>query len=147
MMYDTLGRPIKTPEERFWPKVRKTETCWIWTAQVGKGGYGYFRINGRSGGAHRAAYLIFVGAIPEGYEVDHLCRVPLCVNPEHLEAVPPRINNLRSMSPAALNARKTHCPRGHDYTPVTDRQGKTKRLCRTCINKAQRDRAAARKRA
>lgn len=65
--------------------------------------------------AHRAAYISAKGPIPDGYEVDHLCGNTLCCNPKHLEATPPKVNNLRSKSYAAENAAKTHCARGHPY--------------------------------
>ena len=71
---------------RFWPKVDKTDTCWLWTASRMSGGYGAFSWGGRTSGAHRFAYEAFVGGIPEGLEIDHTCHEPRCVNPEHLKA-------------------------------------------------------------
>lgn len=84
--------------------------------------------------AHRFAYERLVGLIPEGLQLDHLCRVPYCVNPAHLEPVTSRENTMRGLNFAAVNAKKTHCLRGHLLsgdnlmtTPSYDG-----RLCRTC---------------
>lgn len=101
-------------EERFWAKVNKTETCWLWTASR-KGSYGGFKIEGKTVYAHRFAYERIVGAIPANRELDHLCRVRNCVKPEHLELVTHAENMIRSISPPAFHARKTHCPKGHPY--------------------------------
>ncbi|MGI9502698.1 MAG: HNH endonuclease [Geminicoccaceae bacterium] len=83
--------------------------------------------------AHRVSYEALVSAIPEGLELDHLCRVRCCVNPIHLEPVTTRTNNLRGNGIAAMNALKTHCPRGHPYSGehlyVCSRGH---RHCRTC---------------
>ena len=120
-------------EDRFWAKVEKTETCWLWTACKHRAGYGFFRVGGRNLYAHRWAYELLVGQIPPDLELDHLCRVPACVNPAHLEAVTPRVNTLRGLGPAALNSQKTHCPQGHPYdTENTFLRTSGRRLCRTC---------------
>jgi len=74
--------------DRFWQKVRKTESCWLWEAGgSAEDGRGVFRRNGRLEQAYRISYELLVGPIPEGLTLDHLCRTPACVNPEHLEAV------------------------------------------------------------
>lgn len=134
---------IETPEvmERFMVKVDRAAAggCWLWLSdrnlKNGRPSYGRFRLRGVSELAHRFAYEAFVGYIPEGMVIDHLCRNQGCVNPEHLEAVTPRENSLRGDSPPAANARKTHCPKGH---PLVEgnldagelRQGR--RCCLTC---------------
>ncbi len=109
--------------------------CWIWQLRcMRKGGYGLITVAGGPKLAHRVSYEVFVGPIPSGLQIDHLCRVRLCVNPDHLEPVTARENIMRSpFAPAAINARKTHCPQGHEYTPEnTYRQHHGGRLCRTC---------------
>ena len=73
-----------TDEERFWQKVEKTDTCWLWTGCKDRKGYGKFWFNKRIGSAHRGAYTLFKGQIPDGLSVCHSCDIPACVNPEHL---------------------------------------------------------------
>ena len=109
--------------------------CWIWTACIVKTGYTSFHYKGRDHTAHRIAHGMFVHIIPNGYHGDHLCRNPICVNPIHIESVPPRINTLRGNAPSATHARKTHCIRGHKFTEEnTYRYGPEKRFrgCRKC---------------
>ena len=71
-------------EERFWSRVKKTPTCWIWTGQVSKGGYGRLRVGKRMPGAHRVSWELTRGPIPTGLDILHTCDVRLCVNPRHL---------------------------------------------------------------
>lgn len=124
--------------ERFWSKVDKTATCWLWTAGKNSGGYGVTYASGRAMVAHRWAYESEVGPIPAGLQLDHLCRVRHCVNPAHLEPVTIRENVLRGVGLSAHNARKTHCPRGHEY----DRQYRDGvRRCRKCANALELRRA------
>ena len=70
-------------EQRFFSKVEKTETCWNWVAGTDKG-YGVFDLKGKKVGAHRASWIINIGQIPEGKQVNHKCRNLICVNPDHL---------------------------------------------------------------
>jgi hypothetical protein len=139
--------------ERFWAKVDKNgpNGCWLWTAALtsaapGQAGYGLFTERKPKGvRAHRFAYELLVGPIPEGLQLDHLCRVRHCVNPAHLEPVTQRENILRSpVTPPGINARKTHCKHGHEFTPEnTYREKRTnKRHCREChrIREAERNR-------
>lgn len=108
--------------------------CWVWQGQTEKG-YGRFYIDGGSVRAHRWAYQRAVGPIPEGLVLDHLCRNPSCVNPFHLEAVTQAVNTLRGTGFAAVNAAKTHCSRGHEFTPAnTYRRRSGGRECRICLN-------------
>lgn len=115
------------PAERFWPKVDKggPDGCWLWTASFNPYGYGQFYTGSRLGKAHRFAYELVVGPIPDGLELDHLCRNRGCVNPAHLEPVT-HVENQRRM-------RKSHCFRGHAYDEANTlklRDGK--RQCRSC---------------
>lgn len=103
-------------EVRFWRKVEKTETCWNWRGSTNKtSGYGQIQINGKAESVHVVSYKLAGGAIPEGMELDHLCRNRKCVNPDHLEPVAHRDNVLRGINACATNAKVTHCPRGHPY--------------------------------
>lgn len=121
--------------ERFYAKVDRwdPDQCWLWVGARSGRGYGNLNVGGRTCGAHRVAYELFIGSIPEGLDLDHLCRVPLCVNPKHLEPVPRRINLLRGQGFAPRNAQVTHCPRGHKYTPENTYVSKRgQRTCREC---------------
>ena len=79
---------------RFWSKVDKTETCWLWAGALNNSGYGTIKIDGVTIGAHRHAYELAGGVIPDGLDLDHLCSVRRCVNPDHLEPVT-RSENIR----------------------------------------------------
>lgn len=112
-------------------------------------GYGYITIAGRGRLAHRAAYELLVGPIPDGLTLDHLCRRPACVNPEHLEPVTQRENNLRAPNQlTAINLAKTHCPRGHPYDEVnTYHMPNGGRDCKVCTNRRSRERNERRRQA
>lgn len=130
--------------------LEQPDGCWKWLGNMNLGlGYGMVQHpqRRRNVPAHRWAYELFVGPIPDGLHVDHLCRNRRCVNPLHLEAVTQRENTLRGMGIAAINARKTHCPKGHEYTPEnTYLQGplKRNRVCKTCVRERQRESARRR---
>ncbi len=148
---DLLPRP--TMLERFWSKVDKTSDpggCWLWTASVGNHGYGLFQVAaGRVGFralAHQVSYWLAFGPLDNSLEIDHLCKVRRCVNPGHLEQVTGAENRRRSDGPAAVNARKTHCPRGHEYTPENTyiQPSNGSRICRTCREDVFKPRARER---
>lgn len=127
--------------ERFWAKVDQRgplmpemdAPCWMWIGHVSEDGYGTFSA-GRMVKAHRFAYELLVGPIPEGLMIDHRCRNTRCVNPTHLEPVTNRVNILRGTSPAARHARQTHCKRGHLLSGknLYVRPGDGARVCRAC---------------
>lgn len=127
--------------DRFRAKFQVTpEGCWQWTAYKNADGYGMFSAHhGRPERAHRVAYRLFVGPIPPGLELDHLCRNRACVNPAHLEPVEKRENIMRGVGRGAKNATKTHCRNGHEYTPEnTYTTSRGWRACRTCTLERQR---------
>lgn len=145
--YLGLLAPRQSPMERFIAKIDFTDTCWEWNGGVNPNGYGLFGVRRKSTLAHRVSYNWFIGEIPEGLTLDHLCRVRHCVNPDHLEPVTNRENCLRGISPAAINARKTHCMRGHEFTPENTRgyPGRVGRRCRACERVGHQQRYAASK--
>jgi hypothetical protein len=138
---------------RFWRYVSKPDGeagCWLWTAYVLPNGYGLFYDTGRRKVyAHRWSYGQRHGPIPEGHEMDHLCRNRRCVNPAHLEAVTHRENLLRGRTFAARNAAKTRCVHGHPLDDAnTYRDPRTgARRCKTCnVETVRRAKARARER-
>jgi hypothetical protein len=121
--------------DRFWRKVEvSTEGCWTWLAGRFGNGYPAFYSQGRMMPAHRVCYVAAHGVIEGGLDIDHLCRNPLCVNPDHLEAVTHRENILRGTGFAARHAVKTHCPQGHEYTDENTRVYRGMRNCRRCAH-------------
>ena len=139
--------PRKSLEERFWAKVIKTDSCWLWQGYCNKvTGYGQIEINGSPKLVHILSYELTRGTIPEGMELDHLCRNRICVNPAHLEPVPHRENVLRGINACARNSRVTHCPKGHPYDLLNTYRrpdgGRDCKMCqreRTRIYKAQKE--------
>lgn len=125
--------------------------CWEWTKAIDAGGYGRQTVDRKSRMAHRVMLWVLNRDVPEGMVVDHLCRVRRCVNPEHLEVVSHYENDMRGESAWAVNARKTHCLRGHEFTEEnTGRnviKGRQVRYCKTCrreLDKARHARNAER---
>ena len=118
--------------------VDEASGCWLWPGAKNSLGYGYIRVRGRQSRVHRVVYEDRIGPIPDGLELDHLCRVRHCCNPDHLEPVTGRENLHRSPSTLArLNADKTHCPAGHPYSGRNLRISAVgKRECRACCNES-----------
>lgn len=112
--------------------------CWQWTGCISPDGYGLISLGRRSAGdkrlrsVHRTAYEILVAAIPDGLQIDHLCRNRACWNPSHLDPVTPKVNTHRGLTAAAFNAIKTHCPQGHAYDEGNVQTWNNHRACRLC---------------
>lgn len=129
----------KTLMERFTEKweLNPETGCWEWQARRKEGRtYGYLGVDGKPRHAHRLAYELHVGPIPEGLVIDHLCNVPCCVNPDHLQAVTPEENRRRQVE------RKTHCVHND---PLSGENLVLVRRCRICLTAAE-DRHQKRKR-
>lgn len=125
--------------------------CWTGVGQPsGRDGYRSVRTDGRDIKAHRLMYEFLVGPIPDGLTLDHLCRNTACCNPDHLEPVTQRVNNLRSRNVSGINAAKTHCKRGHEFTDENTKWsfnewGNPRRHCRACTAESKRRHYLARK--
>lgn len=114
-------------EDVFWSKVEKTNTCWLWKGAK-RHNYGELFILPPQP-AHRLSWFFLRGAIPDKLVIDHLCRNPSCVNPEHLEPITHQENIRRGY------ALKTHCPKGHPLLGENLSQSKLKkgwRVCQVC---------------
>jgi hypothetical protein len=108
--------------------------CWEWLGRKTKYGYGQFDTNNIAVLAHRWAYQYFIGLVPDGLELDHLCKNTSCVNATHLEPTTHKENVLRGNGPTAQNAIKTHCINNHAFTPEnTYLRTDGGRQCKTCI--------------
>lgn len=121
-------------EASFWSRVEKSATCWLWQGSVGSTGYGTFRALA----AHRYAYEVTVGPIPAGLVLDHACKVPRCVRPDHLEPVTQSENLRRGVGFPARQASQTHCIHGHAFDEANTYQWRGHRLCKTCHNERRR---------
>jgi hypothetical protein len=121
---------------KFWERIERTPTCWLWTGPLDRDGYGITHAKGVRL-AHRLSWVLHRGPIPKPLQIDHLCRVRACVNPDHLELVTAVENVMRGQGPTAVHARQTHCINGHPFdelntTVETSRDGRQRRRCRTC---------------
>ena len=132
--------------EAFWDRVEKMDPagCWFWLGYMTRQGYGTFYPRGGLATAHRFAYELVKGAVPQGYVLDHLCRNRSCVNPEHLDPVTQKENVDRGLHGVLT----THCPKGHPYAGENlalkkDGRGRRCRTCRREQGRIQRERRRA----
>lgn len=138
-------KPRTPPIVRFLTKVNKLGPlwngthCWEWLGADHGRGYGGFGIYGKHLLAYNWYWKLVNGDIPYGMELDHLCRNRLCVNPDHIETVTPYINFIRGQSPNAINARKTHCKRGHELSGNNLYMDRFGRHCIACRRKTMHE--------
>jgi hypothetical protein len=141
-----LTHPHFSPAiDRFMSKIAISKSeyqatpCWEWTGFLNKDGYGQFSICGKYVRPHRWAYEYFIEPIPDGLVADHLCENQTCVNPMHVQICPQIMNVLRGNAVSAINARKTHCIRGHEFNEENTHINKSnKRRCRMCDKESKR---------
>lgn len=136
------GKPL---EERFWRLVDKTEDCWMWTGHKNPEGYGNFANKGVTWKAHRLAYTLVVGEIPEDMTLDHDCNNPPCVRPDHLQPMSRVDNVMKGNGACVRNRDKTHCKYGHEFIAGIS-HGRPCRVCKVC-EKLRTERRAAERRA
>jgi hypothetical protein len=119
-----------TAEQRFWAKVKKTRSHWLWTGAVGRDGYGNFWGGPRWLRAHRVSYFLEHGWIDESLPIDHICKTTLCVKPVHLRITSWRENTVSANSMSGRYARRTLCKNGHPLTPTNYKP--PRRVCLVC---------------
>jgi hypothetical protein len=131
-------RPGPQPKP-FWTQVHFGPSCWEWMGRIERTGYGRLRFNSEMYSAHRAAWVLENGAIPDGIMVMHRCDNRKCVRPDHL-FLGTHADNMKDMTDKGRQAKgidhpnklKTHCPRGHEYTPENTYSYGNRRVCKTC---------------
>ncbi len=117
---------------RFWQKYTDRNGCWVWDKYITKQGYGRTTFGGRVVYAHRVAYTLAYGTIPNDLVIDHKCRNRACIKPEHLEAVTLTENILRGASPSAICTRTNECYVGHPFSFENTLYDRGQRYCREC---------------
>jgi hypothetical protein len=127
----------KCPKKRLMAHARGEDDCWEWPGADSGNGYGRISVDGKTRATHIVAYELFTGErVPDDCVLDHTCRNRACFNPRHLKPIPGVENTLIGEGPTALNARKTECIRGHEFTEENTlkriRNGRTNRECRAC---------------
>jgi hypothetical protein len=128
-------------ESRFFAKVTQSGNCWLWVGAKHEDGYGQFWNGRRQVKAHRWVYERLVGPIPDGLQIDHLCRNPSCVNPQHLEPVTQAENIRRGAAPSTVARRTGMCSKGHSLDDAYVRPSGG-RECRMCRRETERKRSA-----
>lgn len=132
---------------RFWSKVNKDGPdtglvegrCWVWTTRLNDSGYATFTDDGLQFRAHRFAYEMTLGPIPEGMQLDHLCRTRHCVRPSHLEPVTHAENMKRSVAGRRVwRSERTHCNHGHEFSPENTGMKGGYRYCKVCVRERER---------
>lgn len=138
--------------EKLWARVEVTGFCWLWTGETNGEGYGRLHFQGKRTGAHRIVYELLVGPITDGLQIDHLCRIRNCVNPDHLEPVEFKVNQERKKAKWAKPKQPTEaskykasglCRKGTHLLIVTGtltskgRNGSTTSSCRACQHDVQ----------
>lgn len=143
-----MSRHAEPIQDRLWRHIEPEPMsgCWVWVANRYVAGYGQTSVGSKTDGSvrkkyvHRLMYELMRGPIPVGLNIDHLCRMPSCVNPDHLEPVTQRENLLRGEGIIARASKATHCPYGHSLDDAYVYYGK--RRCRPCaVERSRRQRA------
>lgn len=130
-------------EDKFWLKVKKTESCWNWISSLNSRGYGVFYYNKTVSLSHRVSWKLKNGEIPEKLFVCHHCDNPKCINPSHL-FLGTQVDNMKDCSRKGRlkNQKKVYCKRGHslsgDNLFKSDVIRRKRRRCKTCENESRR---------
>jgi hypothetical protein len=120
---------------RFWSKVKRNEAsgCWEWQSYISPQGYGKFSVNNFPQSSHVIAFILKNGPIGYGLVIDHMCKNRRCVFPDHLRAVTQKINSTQNSNGlTAINAAKTHCHKGHEFSKENTAIRRGSRLCKAC---------------
>lgn len=134
----TGSKKRPSAEQRFWAYTDKSDGCWHWRSAMDTNGYGLLSVGGKTTKAHRFAYELLVGHIPDGLVIDHLCRNRSCVNPDHMEPVTNDENLRRGNGRDVSQGRRGICHAGHPYSienTYTNPLGR--KVCRTCMAAAR----------